>query len=101
MSDRQMQDEVLLGHKAGLHARPAVKFTQTAKGFESDIEFSSDEGENWINAKSIVKVMGAKVPTDTLLLIRATGPDADRAISELVQLVKSGFEDADSDDSSN
>lgn len=98
MNDMQVQDEVLLFHEAGLHARPAVKFTQVAKSFESEVEFSSDQGSSWINAKSIVKVMGAKVPSDTVLTIRATGADADKAVSELVQLVASGFGDTASGD---
>lgn len=95
------EQTVLLTHASGLHARPAVKFTQAAKGFDSEIEFSGDDGKNWINAKSIVKVMGAKVPSGTKLVIRANGDDADAAVNALVQLVGREFVENDTDQSSN
>ncbi len=91
------QQQVLLTHASGLHARPAVKFTQTAKGFDADVEFSADGGDEWINAKSIVKVMGARVPARTVLVIRAQGGDAEAAVDALVQLVDREFGDNDAD----
>lgn len=87
-----IEDTVLLTHAAGLHARPAIKFMQVATGFAADIEFSGNGGDTWINAKSIAKVMGAKIPSGTQLLIRASGDDAPAAVEAMVALVNSGFE---------
>lgn len=82
---------VLLTHEVGLHARPSVKLTKLAKGFSSKIELASAEGGPWIDAKSIVKVMAAKAPKDTVLHFRAEGPDAEAAVAALIDLVQSDF----------
>ncbi|MDR3495078.1 MAG: HPr family phosphocarrier protein [Ancalomicrobiaceae bacterium] len=87
---------VTLRHKEGLHARPSVKLTKTAKRFQSRIEFAlSDEGP-WIDAKSILKVMAARAPRDTILNIRADGPDAEQAADAIVQLIETDFAERDS-----
>ena len=64
---------MLLRHEAGLHARPAVKLTKLAKKFASKISIAVSSDGPWIDAKSIVKLMGAKTPRDSLLLFRAEG----------------------------
>jgi phosphocarrier protein len=85
--------EVCLRHEAGLHARPAVKLTKLAKKFASQVSLSTSEQGPWIDAKSIVKVMAAKTPRDSILYFRAEGPDADEAVRALVQLVEQDFPD--------
>jgi phosphocarrier protein HPr len=82
---------VLLTHEVGLHARPSVKLTKLAKGFASRIELAASEGGPWIDAKSIVKVMAAKAPKDTVLHFRAEGPDAEAAVAALIDLVERDF----------
>lgn len=84
---------VLLLHEVGLHARPSVKLTKLAKTFASRIEVAQAAEGPWIDAKSIVKVMGVKAPKDTVLHFRATGDDADAAVAALVRLVEADFED--------
>jgi phosphocarrier protein HPr len=84
---------VRIEHEIGLHARPSVKLTQLAKTFESKIEFSASSPEGpWVDAKSIVKVMGSKTPKGTLLHFRAHGQDAHAAVTALVTLVERDFE---------
>ena len=80
-----------LRHTAGLHARPSVKLTKTAKLFQSRIEFALSEEGPWIDAKSILKVMAARAPCDTILAIRAAGPDAGRAGDAIVRLIETDF----------
>lgn len=82
---------VLLTHAVGLHARPSVKLTKVAKGFSARIELAVTADGPWIDAKSIVKVMAAKAPKDTVLHFRAEGADADRAVQALVELVERDF----------
>ena len=72
---------VLLTHDVGLHARPSVKLTKLAKSFSCAIELAVTEEGPWIDAKSIVKVMAAKAPKDTVLHFRADGPDSDSGCS--------------------
>jgi phosphocarrier protein HPr len=99
MEDGQMGQtltaSVLLFHAVGLHARPSVKLTKTAKSHRARIELATAETGPWIDAKSIVKVMAMKAPADTVLHFRATGDDADAALAALVRLVEADFEDVD------
>ena len=85
--------EVRLLHAAGLHARPAIKLTKLAKTFASKVSMSTSEQGPWIDAKSIVKVMAAKTPRDSVLHFRAEGPDAADAVRALVALVEQDFPD--------
>ena len=85
--------DVVLRHEAGLHARPAVKLTKLAKKFASKIALATSEDGPWIDAKSIVKVMAAKAPRDTILHFRAEGADASAAVQALVMLVEQDFPD--------
>ena len=98
MSDEVAHEEtahetVLLTHKVGLHARPSVKLTKLAKTFAADIEMCVAD-DTWINAKSIVKVMATKAPSNTALQFRARGVDAKSAVAALVDLVARDFDEA-------
>lgn len=82
-------------HGDGLHARPAVIFTRLARSFPCLIELDVDGLEDWFNAKSIVKVMGARIRKGSRLTIRATGVNAAEAVAALAGLVENDFgEDA-------
>lgn len=85
---------VRIEHEVGLHARPSVKLTQLAKTFQSKIEFSASPDGPWVDAKSIVKVMGSKTPKGTMLHFRAEGEDAAGAVRALIELVERDFEPA-------
>tara|TARA_B100000674_G_C37837954_1_gene913835 strand:- start:154 stop:465 length:312 start_codon:yes stop_codon:yes gene_type:complete len=85
---------VEITHDVGLHARPSVKFTKLAKRFSARIEIAADPEGPWIDAKSIVKVMGAKIPQGTILQLRAIGTDAQLAIEALIDLVNQNFEES-------
>ena len=82
-----------LRHEAGLHARPSVKLTKLAKKFSSQIFVAASAEGPWIDAKSIVKVMAAKTPKDSILHFRAEGADAQAAVDALVDLVERDFPD--------
>ena len=84
---------VRLRHEAGLHARPAVKLTKLAKKFGSKISLATSTEGPWIDAKSIVKLMAAKTPRNSLLVFRAEGADAQAAVDALVSLVERDFPD--------
>ncbi len=88
------QSNVVIEHEVGLHARPSVKLTQLAKSFQSRIEIATAAEGPWIDAKSIVKVMGSKTPKGALLHVRAEGEDAETAVQAIVALVERDFETA-------
>jgi phosphocarrier protein HPr len=97
MTDSNASGAVLLTHPVGLHARPSVKLTKLAKTFRSAIEISTTADGPWIDAKSIVKVMAAKVPQGSHLHVRAAGADAGDAVAALIGLVEGDFGEAEAD----
>lgn len=85
--------DAIIRDETGLHARPAVKVTKLAKTFACRIEIRTDVAPRWVNAKSPTAVMKLRAGPETRLLIRATGSDADDAVSALVDLVDRNFDD--------
>ncbi|MCV9966621.1 HPr family phosphocarrier protein [Pararhizobium sp. BT-229] len=83
--------ELQITHGVGLHARPSVTFTRLAKTFPCSIEIEVNRSGLWLNAKSIVKVMGARIRKGSTLRIRAHGLRAHEAISVLEALFMTDF----------
>jgi phosphocarrier protein HPr len=87
------QTDIVVTHGVGLHARPSVTFTRLAKTFPCQIEIEVDDNHQWLNGKSIVKVMGARIRKGSHLKIKASGPRAQEAIDALRQLVERDFDE--------
>ncbi len=83
---------VRLVHAAGMHARPAVKLTKLAKKFQAQISVRASNAD-WINAKSVAKVMALRAAHDSIIEIKASGVDAEAAVAALVDLVATDFPD--------
>jgi phosphocarrier protein HPr len=91
---KPVRASVRMRHAVGLHARPSVKLSKLAKGFESRIDLGLSADGPWVDAKSIVKVMATKAPKDSIIYFRAEGADAEAAVKALVTLVEGDFQDA-------
>lgn len=89
----RFQEEIEVTHRIGLHARPSVAFTRLAKSFPCTIEIDVDGSEIWLNGKSIVKIMGAKIRRGARLRIRAQGMRAQEAIAALKDLIARNFDE--------
>jgi phosphocarrier protein HPr len=85
--------KVRLVHAVGMHARPAVKLTKLAKRFQAQISIRASETADWINAKSVAKVMALRAPRDSVIEIKAHGEDAEAAVAALIDLVATDFPD--------
>lgn len=72
----------------GLHARPAVKLTKSAKQFNSQVLIRSDHMSTWVNAKSPNSVMKMKAVSGEILHIFAEGADAQEAVKTLIELIE-------------
>jgi phosphocarrier protein HPr len=84
---------IVITHQVGLHARPSVKLTKLAKSFQCEIRVRGDGVETWVDAKSIVRVMGLKLREGSTIFFRADGPDAEAAIVALKGLVERDFDE--------
>ncbi len=83
----------IIRDETGLHARPAVRLTKLAKRFDATVEIRADGQERWVNAKSPNAVMKLKASHETRLNIRASGDDAENAVTAIVGLVDRNFDD--------
>jgi len=81
--------EVRILNKLGIHARPAAEIVKTAGKFKSNIIIVRDELE--VNAKSIMGVMMLAAEFGSIIILRATGEDADAALDALTAVIANRF----------
>jgi len=81
---------VKITNRLGMHARPAMLFAEVAGKFTATITVGHPESDK-VDAKSIMQLMMLAATEGTTLTINADGDDADDAISKLIELVSSGF----------
>ena len=86
---QKIEKEVTIVNRLGLHARPAAMFVRIASKHRAEI-WVSKEGEE-VNGKSIMGLMMLAAGQGSKLLIRCDGPDADKAMEELEELIRAGF----------
>jgi phosphocarrier protein HPr len=93
MGDKTASRQITITHREGLHARPCLAIVNTARRFQSKIQFRYNR--ETADATQILQLMslGARAGTD--ITIAATGPDAEEAVETLVRLFETdfGFED--------
>ena len=90
MSDHSLVERtVQLVNEQGLHMRPADTFVRAASGFESDIQIQKDD--HIVDGKSILSILTLAADQGSELRLIAKGHDAERAITQLAELIESGF----------
>lgn len=85
--------QLTLTNAAGLHARPASLFVQTAARFHSEIQVRF--GEKAADAKRILQVLQLGARHGDTIEIRATGDDAREALEALEALITRQFGESD------
>jgi len=81
--------EAKIVNKLGIHARPAAEIVKTAGKFKSNIIIVRDDLE--VNAKSIMGVMMLAAEFGSIIILRATGEDAEAALDALAACIASKF----------
>ncbi|MBU1241241.1 HPr family phosphocarrier protein [Myxococcota bacterium] len=81
--------EVTLQNSQGMHVRPAKLFVELAIKFSSHVDVVFKDLS--ANGKSIMGLLGLLAYKGCTLKIRATGDDAQEAVTALAKLVNSGF----------
>lgn len=94
-----MERVVTVEPEAGLHARPASRFVETANGFDSTITVApvedgstADDGSSVddaaaVDAGSMLAVTGLGVEHGEAVRLVAEGPDAEAALDALADLL--------------
>jgi phosphocarrier protein HPr len=76
-------------NKLGLHARPAAMLVTAASRYASEVYFTKNGLR--VNGKSIMGVMMLAAEMGSELLVEVIGPDEDQALSDILQVIASGF----------
>lgn len=87
----QASADITISNRLGLHARPAMSVVDVASGFKSDVKISN--GNQTVDAKSIMQIMMLAATQGTALTLHADGPDADDAVAALADLVNRKFDE--------
>lgn len=91
--EETVRARVVVTNPTGLHARPAVKFTQIAKQYAAALRLRPETSEAWANARSPNAVMKLKLREGTVLLLEGDGADAAEAVAALVGFVERNFDE--------
>ena len=83
--------EMNITNQRGLHARASAKFVKCAEGFNADITVSRD-GQT-VPGTSIMGLMMLAASIGTQIMVEASGPEADAAMSALEDLVTRKFDE--------
>jgi phosphocarrier protein len=86
---KKIEKDVPIINRLGLHARPAAMFVRISSKFRCEV-WVAKEGEE-VNGKSIMGLMMLAAGQGSKLHIRCEGPDADKAMEELEELIKARF----------
>lgn len=83
--------ELAIINQRGLHARASAKFVKCAESFNADITVSRDGMS--VPATSIMGLMMLGAAMGTSISVEARGPEAQKALEALAQLVASKFDE--------
>lgn len=83
--------EMNITNQRGLHARASAKFVKCAEGFDANVVVSRD-GQS-VPGTSIMGLMMLAASIGTQIIVEASGPQADAAMSALEDLVTRKFDE--------
>lgn len=86
---KNIEKDVVIDNRHGLHARPAALFVKTANRFQAEI-WIEKEGER-VNGKSIMGLMMLAASKGSVLRLIGEGEDAAELLKALEELVQSRF----------
>lgn len=89
VESQKIEKEIPIVNRLGLHARPAAMFVRIASRHRSEIWVSKENEE--VNGKSIMGLMMLAAGQGSKLRIRCEGPDAEKAMQELEELINARF----------
>src|SRR5204862_6443881 len=88
-SSQKIEKQIVIVNRLGLHARPAAMFVRIASRYRSEIWVAKENEQ--VNGKSIMGLMMLAAGQGSKLRIRCEGPDADKALAELEELINARF----------
>lgn len=74
----------------GIHARPAGRLAKLAGGFDAEVEIVTEDGRT-APVRSPVTTLGLGIGHGAVFTLKASGPQAERAVAALAELLESGM----------
>ncbi|MFH1687491.1 MAG: HPr family phosphocarrier protein [bacterium] len=81
--------KVKIVNRLGLHARPSALLVTIASRYQSSVFLQRDDLK--VNGKSIMGVMMLAAEKGAQITFEVDGPDEEKAMEALVEVVMSGF----------
>lgn len=78
---------VVIASAVGLHARPAALFVRAAAAAQAVVTIGRP-GDEQVDARSILRVMGMSVKQGETLVLRVEGPDAEGTLESLGDMLE-------------
>jgi phosphocarrier protein HPr len=82
-----VSEKVEVKSEAGLHARPASNFVNTAQRYKSDVKLTVND--KTVDGKSILGILSLGIAKGTEIEITVSGPDEQEALAALIPVVQS------------
>ncbi|MGH3317417.1 MAG: HPr family phosphocarrier protein, partial [Nocardioidaceae bacterium] len=89
--------DVTLTNPLGLHARPAADLARLL-GDTDAVVLLAGWSRDWVDARSVVAVIGLGLRGGDVVHLAAEGPQAEEALRRAVELMESGFGEGETDD---
>ena len=79
------EQEVVIGHRLGLHARAAAKLVELSSKFQSSIVLFRSDATNSVeaDARSILSILLLSAGYGAKVSVRATGVDEEQAVESI------------------
>ncbi|MEG3132862.1 PTS phosphocarrier protein NPr [Rouxiella sp. T17] len=87
-----IKQKVEIKNRLGMHARPAMKLFELVQSFESEVLLRNDSGIE-AEASSVIALLMLDSPKGQEIEIEANGPDEAEALTAVVNLINSGFDE--------
>jgi PTS hybrid protein len=87
----EVREEIVLDNEVGLHARPAALLARSLAGLDAKVRVELGDAE--ADAASVLSVMGLGARKGDRVVLRGSGPDAQRAVRQIVELAQRNFDE--------
>ena len=90
-AEGELTEELELANEVGLHARPAALLARSLAGLQASVTLTL--GDKEADAASVLGVMGLGARKGDRIVMRASGPDAQKAVQRIVDLADRNFDE--------
>lgn len=84
-SNAHRSGPIVVGHRGGLHARPAAQLAHAVKGYRATVHLQHKGHQ--ADARSVVELLGLNIKHGDEVELLASGSDAEQALAQLRQLL--------------